>query len=408
MMERLPERCNECDLPSDYCKCSKPEYRQTLIPLCPVCYDDIAVYCQECGNDYIGCDCIAESNEWFCMKCDMEFEIDVNDTAYNNDYDYDVIEARSSFQGDDGRWYWDDGTEAKCYCYVPKKFVCQVCEVSRDNESDPWNAWIEININEKSPYVSPYVPGGSYGDFLGKCNHLVVPILLKEVTVYASSLNDRRTTNIPDFGLYADWNWNPWWRNEHIDWRDYGMPTDYEIAFHQISDAYNKAKSGQIVEIGCIGGHGRTGTILACMAVLDGMTPDEAVKHLETVYCHLIIETNEQEWFVHWFEARLHGKPTPAKPTIPPVTQTACTIAQHSAMLKGGLTECKFVDCKTFELDKDRYLSGEKVPIKTIAEIAAEMAPKPTIYPIGSVKDGFVRTMDGWTPIPTGSSYSNF
>lgn len=372
---------------------------EQLIPLCPSCHDDVAVYCIECGNDYIGCTCRTESDEWYCMKCDTDFQLDLEGYEFA---DYDETDfAKTAFQGDDGRWYWDDGTEAKCYCYIPKKLLCRACDVSRPVESAHWNPWVEINVEESTSTPASYSYSFGYGaDYLGKCNHQVVPVLLNEVTVYASSLNDRRITDIPDFGLYADWMWNPWWRNEHIDWKDYGMPTDYDVAFEQISDAYEKAKRGLIVEIGCIGGHGRTGTILACMAVLDGMQPNEAVKHIESKYCHLVIETNDQEWFVHWFDAKLHGKPEPAKKADPiQITQTACTIADHYAMLKGGLDKCKFGDCKTYDLDRDRYLAGYQPMTKSIEQIAEEAIKNEKKYEIGSVKDGYIYTMDGWSPL---------
>ena len=43
-----------------------------------------------------------------------------------------------------------------------------------------------------------------------------------------------------------------------------------------------RARRGELVEIGCLGGSGRTGTVLACMAVLAGVPPAEAVDWVRT------------------------------------------------------------------------------------------------------------------------------
>ena len=413
---------------------------EIAIPLCPNCLEDSAVYCQECGNDYVGCDCLDDPCSWWCMRCSEDFYIDIKTGEIphsSNDF----------FQDKDGRWYWSDGTEAKCYCYSPKTLICNSCNVSRPTASAFWNPWIEFDSAEPNKSVTPTVTswtntGGwgawNSGAWTDKCRHLSQEVKLKTVTILASSLNDQRSDDIPDFGLYADWSWNPWWRNEHVDWQDFGLPTDYETAYDQISDAFDKAKAGKIIEIGCIGGHGRTGTILACMAVLDGFTPKEAVIHIEKNYCDQVIETLDQEWFVSWVEARFLGYEVPTKPVRVSSYADVCTSMSHLAMLKANLTKCKKEDCKTFMLDLDRYLNGwdtteamrkrygygpaptptaphiATIEVKpttaspaTIKEIAQELQnelalPAPAVnrkFLIGQVKDGFVMTKDGWEPL---------
>ncbi len=59
----------------------------------------------------------------------------------------------------------------------------------------------------------------------------------------------------------------------------------------------HRARAGQHVEIGCYGGHGRTGTALACLAILCGQAPDEAVTWVRATYCERAVETGEQEAF---------------------------------------------------------------------------------------------------------------
>ena len=62
--------------------------------------------------------------------------------------------------------------------------------------------------------------------------------------------------------------WTPWWPAVALDWPDFGVPADAEVADAEIRAAFLRARSGERVEVACIGGHGRTGTVLACMAVL--------------------------------------------------------------------------------------------------------------------------------------------
>ncbi|MCK5245556.1 hypothetical protein KAR02_01550 [Candidatus Bipolaricaulota bacterium] len=104
-----------------------------------------------------------------------------------------------------------------------------------------------------------------------------------------------------DFGLYMDPAWAPTWNAELIDWPDFGLPADWETAANQIVSAFEHAKNGERVEIGCIGGLGRTGTVLACMAILAGVPVDQAVEWARANYDSRAVETLEQAEWVLWF-----------------------------------------------------------------------------------------------------------
>ena len=60
-------------------------------------------------------------------------------------------------------------------------------------------------------------------------------------------------------------------------------------------------ETGERVEIGCAGGLGRTGTVLACMAILAGLPRDEAVKWVRAKYDPRAVETVEQQDWVRSF-----------------------------------------------------------------------------------------------------------
>ena len=62
------------------------------------------------------------------------------------------------------------------------------------------------------------------------------------------------------------------------------MPLDRRDAIDALRDAYARARSGERVEVACRGGVGRTGTALAALAVLDGLSRDEAVRWVRERY----------------------------------------------------------------------------------------------------------------------------
>jgi len=127
--------------------------------------------------------------------------------------------------------------------------------------------------------------------------------------VRASPISERQAED-PEraFGLYLDKQWDPTWEACVIDWPDFGLPEDPEAAADDIAAAFDRARSGELVEVGCLGGRGRTGTALACMAVLAGVPGDEAVAWIRQAYRPEAVETPEQEDWVRWFAGWASGR----------------------------------------------------------------------------------------------------
>jgi protein-tyrosine phosphatase len=183
-------------------------------------------------------------------------------------------------------------------------------------------AGLKSNKGYPAPKKQKFLPskgGGLYGQGdpmfvsgnkpLGKpCKHVMQPVEFKwgneSVTVYATAgrSNYDRKGNVPDFGLYLDSIWaKAPARNEFINWPDFKTPAKPELAAIQIVDAFIRACKGERVEVGCIGAHGRTGTVLACMGVLAGQQPEDAIDYIRSSYCHHAVETKDQELWVQWF-----------------------------------------------------------------------------------------------------------
>lgn len=109
------------------------------------------------------------------------------------------------------------------------------------------------------------------------------------------------------YGLYAEARWAPDWPATVIDWPDFGLPRDAEAAAQVIVATWRQVCAGTRVEVGCLGAQGRTGVLLACMALLDGVGADEAVAWVRSTYRSGAVETPEQEAWVRWFGAWLAG-----------------------------------------------------------------------------------------------------
>ncbi len=107
--------------------------------------------------------------------------------------------------------------------------------------------------------------------------------------------------NKPDYGLYLDHRWQPPWLHDHLDWPDFGIPAEQPLAT-ALQSVLDKARAGKSTEIGCLGGHGRTGTAIACLAVMTGQRADTAVDWVRATYCAKAVETAEQEAFVGRFQ----------------------------------------------------------------------------------------------------------
>jgi protein-tyrosine phosphatase len=85
-----------------------------------------------------------------------------------------------------------------------------------------------------------------------------------------------------------------------VRWPDFGLPRDPAALRLALQAALLEADAGR-VEFGCGGGRGRTGTALACLAVLDGVPAGEAVAYVRQHYSRHAVETPWQRGFVKRF-----------------------------------------------------------------------------------------------------------
>lgn len=110
---------------------------------------------------------------------------------------------------------------------------------------------------------------------------------------------------LPEFGVYLlrrPPTPSPW-PTRWVRWPDFGVPSDRQDAREALVELWEKSAHSR-TEVACDGGRGRTGTALACLAVLDGIPGREAVAFVREHYDLRAVETPGQRRYVARFVGR--------------------------------------------------------------------------------------------------------
>jgi len=107
----------------------------------------------------------------------------------------------------------------------------------------------------------------------------------------------------PTFALYLLGRQPPRvpWEARWLRWPDFWLPSDRTAAADALRDVWARAETER-VEIACAGGYGRTGTALACLAVLDGLPDRQAIAYVREHYASQAVETPWQRRYVARFQ----------------------------------------------------------------------------------------------------------
>ena len=215
-----------------------------------------------------------------------------------------------------------------------------------------------------------YKPSMQYHSNAHQCNHHQEDFALIEgvphLKVWCSGtkyVGHNVQQSIPDFGLYLDQSWANYTnsRNEFVNWPDFKTPVFTDVAYTQINDLFERISDGETCEIGCIGAHGRTGTLLACLVLLahDGeMSAREAIDDVRDRYCDDAVETSKQEMWVGDFAVAHWGHDPLTVKTHSIAQGDMCTPSEHFAMINAGATGCqRKVDCRYWLEDLIAYKS---------------------------------------------------
>ena len=329
-------------------------------------------YCDEYIDQCVCSDKDIDQNGTFqCANCNIEFNV-FDGTLKDLDNQGKTINNQDTLWDDDIDSYWDGSPYTT-------------------NIKPPADKKTTATTTSKATTTTTYT---------AKCRHKHQKVILADGTpIYCSSVNKKleedQEQRVADFGLYADHSWKPYWRNEFIDWPDMKIPTDYDMALTQIWEAYCRAADNdEFVEIGCIGGHGRTGVILAIMhigAAEGEVTAEEAIKFVHKEYCSHAIETAKQEWFINYASHKWFGHdlaPEPADPVYKTYTgQTggsSCQVVDHYAMMLRGHVRCILKDnCYFWDQDVKAFQNPTEATLKN----AMKKLNNYTLRPGGIVLD---------------------
>lgn len=104
---------------------------------------------------------------------------------------------------------------------------------------------------------------------------------------------------LPEFGLYLS-EVDPRaydWPSEWVRWRKYGLPRERTMFETALAQAWRRC-ADERVEIASSSGRGRTGLALACLAVLDGADPAEAVRIVKAQFENWTVGTPLKRLFI--------------------------------------------------------------------------------------------------------------
>lgn len=148
------------------------------------------------------------------------------------------------------------------------------------------------------------------------CHHWREQVRVGRYTVTCSSHIGRHvlTPPVPDFGIYLASGWREllgksWTNGSYLrrlaqerpypalvrDWLDAGTIATRDLN-QLVEICLSKMRHGKMIDIGCAAGHGRTGTLLACLiARIEHLPGQEAIREARTRYCPQAVETIQQE-----------------------------------------------------------------------------------------------------------------
>lgn len=92
-----------------------------------------------------------------------------------------------------------------------------------------------------------------------------------------------------------------------LPWPDYGVPDNTDYMPDMIRWMLDLLGSGKSMEVACMGGHGRTGTLLAMLLVAQGLTPGEAIREARARHCKSAVESAKQCDYIAQFYEDFHG-----------------------------------------------------------------------------------------------------
>jgi len=165
---------------------------------------------------------------------------------------------------------------------------------------------MDMNTQNLQPVIKPFKP----------CEHNDKALYIKGKPVlrgFAGSQHDKHLDALPGTHVFLDASYLPRmlysnkgypssWKKDVIFYPidDQGVPEDMDEFKYLIQLLIGRLRRGKQVNISCIGGHGRTGLLLAILYGLQtkSTTPIEDIRQ---EYCSKAVESYKQKQFIHAF-----------------------------------------------------------------------------------------------------------
>ncbi len=231
-----------------------------------------------------------------------------------------------------------------------------------------------------------YVGGQTWG--YSVCSHWQDPVEINGHKFLVTGILGGKGKGVwPDFGIYLDYKWADYleldlisWgsgvkgKTNHpvwlMNWKDYSdIPQE---KFKKILDEIGRqwARGRNVIEIGCLGAHGRTGTVLAGLLIqYEKMGAEEAITEIRKRHCIHAVESHCQKVMLY----ELAGEESPTAPAVSSKsyatglcgipkcgkTYSACTCTQEELLEAGEIsaatysqsakkTDAYCIECKGF------------------------------------------------------------
>lgn len=227
--------------------------------------------------------------------------------------------------------------------------------------------------------------GGGYGSYGMLCEHWRDDVKIGrngKITVSAwheskqgTRVWDDPAGMSPDLGVYLATSWQPRILSVGIelptrtqfpysavfyDWLDMHAPRSVPV-MTILSTIKEALAAGKHVDIGCIGAHGRTGTLLALLiADLEGLPARDCIAQVRARHCKDAIETMAQENFIYRYCGEVPPRRATKSYTVTPASSSRGSHKYDSRQQRKAAKKARRMARKEWQkLIKDNTKAGE-------------------------------------------------
>lgn len=268
---------------------------KTLPVKCPYCSGDVA---DSAGSQCLECLRYLDQGIKDCPECTEALD----STGYCSKCNGE--EGGESFMGGDNKGISSYRSNYGRLCKTCKKGM-----VYMDNEDECWDC-----RNPKGASATQQYP------LLQSCRHTPTKVITSpDFSIWAGS-RDKVKGFLSKFALVINCSGSQLSKPEHkfpkgderfaklaglagnlppvieLDWPDMGVPCLSSEAWYELARIIKVDKLNTLVF--CMGGHGRTGTAIACLMKAYGWEPVKAVKAIRKIYCKEAVESESQVEYI--------------------------------------------------------------------------------------------------------------